>query len=216
MTHAESDEEHADRDSAVVDASEHFDVDRHRDLMTLLDNRVQREVPAEVTSAIRSSVAAELAVALSEPELHPETATSRSSFDRRRLLSLMTGTPALIVVFMALNVFVVWQNDQRVATVVGDQPTRTRFETTPHDATQLASSKPTISTLFEFNVSLIQRELNHERIDSHGTGTFRSRRKTIGPAEEENSKGIPESSGAAVCPRPGIQRFSQLAGWLRA
>jgi len=70
--------------------------------------------------------------------------------------------------------------------------------------------------LIEFNVSLIQRELNHERIDSHGTGTFGSRRKTIGPAEEKNSKGIPENSGAAVRPHPGIQRFSQLAGRLRA
>jgi hypothetical protein len=216
MTHAESEEEHADRDSAVVDASEHFDVNRHRDLMTLLDNRVPREVPAEVTSAIRSSVAAELAFAMSESVLHSESATSRSFFNRRRLLSLMTGTPALIVVFMALNVFVAWQNDQRVATVVGVQRTHARFDTTTHDATQLASSKTTISTLFEFNVSLIQRELNHERIDSHGTGTFGSRRKTIGPAEEENSKGIPESSGAAVRPRPGIRRFSQLAGWLRA
>lgn len=215
MTPAENDEE-GDSVSSAADAAEQFDMDEHRDLMTRLDNRVPHEVPVEVASTIRSSIAAELKGAMSEPVLRRELTVGDSSFNRRRLLSLVTGGPVLIAVFLAINVFVAWQNDHRVAAVVGEKRTDAGSENVSYSATQLAFEKPGVSTLFEFNVSLIQRELNHERIKFHGTGFFVRERKTISPAEEKRSKRVPESSGAAVRPRSGIQRFSELAGWLRA
>lgn len=210
MTHAESDDDDDDRVSSVSNA------DENRDLMMHLDERVPHEVPAELASMIRSSIAAELKDAMSEPVSRRELPVGDSSFNRRRLLSLVTRSPVLIAVFMTLNVFVAWQNDHRVAAVVGEKRTDAGSENVSYSATQLAFEKPGVSTLFEFNVSLIQRELNHDRIKFHGTGFFVRERKTIGTAEEKRSKGVPESSGAAVRPRSGIQRLSQLAGWLRA
>lgn len=215
MTHSQNDEEEGDCVSSDADAAEHFAAE-DSDLMARLDNRVPREVPVVVTSTIRASIAAELKGAMSEPVSHCESTINDSPSSRRRLLSLVTGVPVLIVVFMALNVFVTWQNDHRVAAVVGKQRTDASSSNVSYSATQLAFEKPGVSTLFEFNVSLIQRELNHERIDSHETGFFGRGRKTIGTAEEKTSKEVPESSGAAVCPRSGLQRLSQLAGWLRA
>lgn len=220
MTHAENDEE-VDCVSPAVNGAGHFgtgqfDADEHRDLMTRFDNRVPHEVPVEVASAIRPSITAELKGAISESVTRRESAISDSSFNRRRSLSLVTGVPVLIAVFMTLNVFVAWQNDHRVAAVVGRQRTDTGSRNVSYSAIELAFEKLGVSSLFEFNVSLIQQELNHERIDFHGTGFFVRERKTFGPAEEERSKGVPESSGAAVRPRSGIQRLSQLAGWLRA
>ena len=83
------------------------------------------------------------------------------------------------------------------------------------NAEESADRKIGARTRFEFFVTLIQQELNHERSKSTRTGFFEQRRPTS-QAEERNSEEIPDRSGAAVRPRSGIQRVPELASFLTA
>jgi len=211
MTSKEN-EEQADHVNAVMKA------DDDRDLIVWLDARVPSEVPGEVTSAIRSSIAAELAVVTSEPVTRSASAALSAPFIKGRMPSLGIATAALIVVCMGLNALITWRSDHRVAALVGDHGARDRSEIMTHGTEQLAVKKIGVSAFFEFNVSLIQQELNHERIESHSTSTSTRGRKekASGPPEEKTLEENLDRSGAATSPRPGIQRFSKLAGWLTA
>ena len=200
----------ADRVNAVVKP----DDDRH--VIAWLDARVPHEVPAELTSAIRSSMAAALPVVTSETATQSASAAVSAPFVERRMPSLGVATAVLIVVCMGLNVLIAWRSDQRVAALVGDDDAWDRSETMTHGTGQLAVKKMGVSAFFEMNVSLIQQELNHERIESHSASTRGRRRKAISPPEEKTLEENLNRSGAATSPGPGIQRFSKLAGRLTA
>jgi len=190
--------------------------DDDRDVNAWLDARVPDGVPVEVSSAISSSMAAELAVVTSKPAMRITSASVSTSFIQRRMPSLGVTTAALVVVCMGLNALIAWRSNHRVAELVGDYGVRVLPDTTTHGTEQLADRKIGVFAFFEFNVSLIQQELNDERIESPNTKKRSRRRKAIGPPEEKNLEENLDRSGAATRPRPGIQRFSKLAGKLTA
>lgn len=190
------------------------DANDDREVVEWLNDRVPQEVPAKVTAAIRSSMAAELRDCRSAPVVQPGPSKVDVSFVKRRCPPLGTATPALIVLCMGLNVVVAWRNDHRIATVVGDHGRQTDTAAMmDHDET--TAGRMSVAALFEFNVSLIQRELNHERIEPTRTGIYERRRST-GPPKEKTAEEIPDRSGAAVRSRSGLQRVSKLAGWRTA
>jgi hypothetical protein len=193
-----------------VDGVMKTDDDRH--VIAWLDARVPHEVPAELTSAIRSSVTAELQVITSETATQSASAAASAPFIGRRMPSLGIATAAMIVFFMGLNTLITWRSDQRVAALVGDDGARDRSETMTHGTEQLAVKKIGVFAFFEFNVSLIQQELNHERIESHSASARGRRPKAIDPPEKKTLEENLDRSGAATSPGPGIQRFSKLAG----
>ena len=202
--------EQADRAGAVMKG------DDDRDVTAWLDARVPHEVPVEVSSAISSSMAAELAVVTSKPETRTTSAAVSTPFIQRRMPSLGVATAALVVVCMGLNPLIAWRSNHRVAELVGDYGARALSDTTTHGTEQLADRKVGVSAFFEFNVSLIQQELNYERIESPNTKKRSRRQKAIGPPEEKTLEENLDRSGAATSPGPGIQRFSKLAGRLTA
>jgi|GEM_PF-2480234 len=137
-------------------------VDDDRDVIVWRDARVPKEVPVEVTSAIRSSIAAELASVTPEPAMRSTSAGISAPFLQRRMPSLGVATAALVVVCMGLNPLIAWRSNHRVAELVGDYAARALSDTTTQSTEKLADRKVGVSAFFEFNVSLIQQELNYE------------------------------------------------------
>ena len=199
-------------DQAPVDVVPGEDLDSK--LVECLNDRVPHEVPSKVTTAIRASMAIELA------DPRPASVVQAGSSERyvatvkRRWPSFGTATVALVFFTMMLNVLVAWRSHHKVAAVVGDYGGHPNSATMA-DHSEITSRKISVAALFEFNLSLIQRELNHERNESTGAG-FHERRRPTRPAEERNPEEIPDRSGAAVRPGFGSQRRSKLAGFVTA
>ena len=137
-------------------------VDDDHGVIVWLDARVPKEVPVEVTSAIRSSITAELASVTPEPAMRSTSAAISALFLQRRMPSLGVATAALVVVCMGLNPWIAWRSNHRVAELVGDYGARALSDTTTHSTEKVADRKVGVSAFFEFNVSLIQQELNYE------------------------------------------------------
>jgi hypothetical protein len=205
-----TDDERADQDPGDVIPGE----DEDCEVDEWLNNRVPREVPSDVAVAVRSAMAAELANGRPTPVVQAGAPEVDVSCVKRRWPSLGVVTVALIVFSMVANVLVAWRSDHRVAAVVGDHGGQTN-SATMIDYTGTTSRKISVAALFEFNVSLIQRELNHERNGS-SRASFNDRRRSTHQAEERNPKEIPDRSGAAVRPRSGLQCIPELASFITA
>ncbi|MAG93629.1 MAG: hypothetical protein CMJ48_07755 [Planctomycetaceae bacterium] len=185
------------------------------DLIAQLEARVPDDVPAEAAVAIRSSIAAELASVTSEPATRSAGAVGPSRLIGRRTPSMGITTAALLVVCMGLNGLVAWHSDERVTTLIGDSGIEGQSEAVPVGTERLAVKRISGAALFEYNVSLIQQELNHERNEFRGTNTRGRGRTTSGSSEKDGVEETEENldrTGAAARPGSGLQRFSQLAG----
>ena len=191
-----------------------LDGDDDREIVEWLSERVPHDVPANVAAGIRSSMAAELAGCRPASVVQAGPSEGDVSFVKRCRPSWGTATVALVVFCMGLNVVIAWRSDHRVAAVVGDQDRQTN-SAAMIDREETTARKMSVAALFEFNVSLIQRELNHERYES-SRASFRERRRSTRPAEEKTPEEIPDRSGAAVRPRSGLQRVPELASFVTA
>jgi hypothetical protein len=180
-----------------------------------LTDRVPQEVPADVAAAVRSSMAAELTGGGPVGAMQVEPPEVEVSVVQRLRPSLGVVTVALIVFSMVANVLVAWRSDHRVAAVVGDDGRKTESVITIIGGDEAVARRISVAALFESNVSLIQRELNHERYES-SRASFHERRRSTRPAEEKTPEEIPDRSGAAVRPRSGLQRVPELASFLTA
>ena len=139
-------------------------VDDDHGVMVWLDARVPKEVPVEVTSAIRSSITAELASVTPEPAMRSTSAAISATVLQRRMRmpSLGVATATLVVVCMGLNPLSAWRSNHRLAELIGDHGARTHSDMATHSTEKLVNRKGGVSAFFEFNVSLIQQELNYE------------------------------------------------------
>lgn len=180
---------------------------------TWLNSRVPEEVPSEVTVEVCSTIAAELKGIKSSATEESHAVEAASRVARRRRPSLGVVTTALIVLTIGLNVLVAWRSDRQIAAVVGDEGERASVPTNETD--EPATRRISVAALFEFNASLIQRELNYERVESTRIG-FHERRQSTSPTEEGHPKEVPDRSGAAVGPGSGIQRRPKLAIFVTA
>lgn len=189
------------------------DEDAERRVVAWLSSRVSDEVPSEVTSEVCSAIAAELDGCKSVAKADAHLSKDLSLVSRPRRPSLGVVTAALVVLTIGLNIVVAWRSDRQIAAVVGNDGGRASvpMNETNESATRIIS----VAALFKFNASLIQRELNHERIESTRV-VFDERRQSASPTEEEHPKEVPDRSGAAVGPRPGFQRRSKLACFITA
>lgn len=187
--------------------------DSDRRVVGWLNSRVPDDVPSEVAGTVRSAIAAKLEASNPVAMSDAQSANAGNQVVRRRRPSLGVVTTALIVLTIGVNVLVAWRSDQRIAVVVGDHGER--FSDSRIDSNERAARKISVAALFEFNVNLIQRELNHERIESSRIG-FDERRQPTGSTEKGHPQEIPDRSGAAVRPRSGLQRVPKLAGFIIA
>ena len=206
-----TDDELLDQEQVV----EFPDEDGDHVVVEWLNDRVPQEVPADVAVAVRSSMAAELAGGGPVVAMQVEPPEVEVSVVQRLRPSLGVVTVALIVFSMVANVLVAWRTDHRVAAVVGDDGRKTESAITIIGGDAAAARRISVAALFEFNVSLIQRELNHERYES-SRASFHERRRSTHPAEEGNPEEVPDRSGAAVRPRSGLQRVPELASFVTA
>lgn len=185
------------------------------ELAGLLNGRVPLDVPADVSSSIRLQMTSELS-ATTAAEQQSAARRFRSSKAGRWLLSFEFLVPALIVACLGGNFAVVWSSDQRIAAVVGDHEQPPDISHSPRQLPQLQLAEANASTLFQMNISLIQRELRYEQSESFRLDFSRQRQaETRSPTAEKNAEKVPDHSGAAVAPCPGIQRSSELAGCFR-
>jgi len=207
MNNDAANDEFAGKGDVVADADED-----HR-VAAWLNSRMPAEVPSGLTIAVRSAMAAELVAGGPTSSADACPAKAVDSAGKRRRPSLGVVTAALVVLTIGLNIVVAWRSDRQIAAVVGNDGGRASVPMNETD--ESATRRISVAALFEFNASLIQRELNHERVESTRIGVH-ERRQSARPTEEGHPKEVPDRSGAAVGPGSGIQRRSKLASFVTA